>query len=164
MMMNGGRPLPKHSFPTSPCGCRGGRQGNLSVTIYTRGAPSWVSGFATRSWRLPLLSRLLSQAGSVKAPSRHVKGWKLPRETDGEDRNYREIGAKKWALRMLLTWEHAGILPNQSNPPKLTPFARHPMIPHWTPVPPTHGSALREPPSENLWLGGSSWQTFSKLL
>lgn len=27
---------------------------------------------------------------------------------------------------MLLTQEHAGILPNQSNPPKLTPLVRHP--------------------------------------
>lgn len=46
----------------SPCGCYGGREGNLSVTVSTRGAPSWVSGFAIESWRLPLPSRLLSRA------------------------------------------------------------------------------------------------------
>lgn len=56
---------------------------------------------------------------------------------------------------MLLTREHEGILPNQSNPPKLTPLVRRPMIPHGTPVPPTRGSALREPPRDILWFGGS---------
>lgn len=49
MMMNGSRPLPRHSFPMSPCGCYGGREGNLSVSVSTRGAPSWVSGFAIES-------------------------------------------------------------------------------------------------------------------
>lgn len=48
------------------------------------------------------------------------------------------ITGGKWVLGMLLTQEHAGILPNQSNPPKLTLLARPPMIPHGPDVPPLH--------------------------
>lgn len=49
MMMNGSKPLRRHSSPMSLCGCYGGLEGNLNVTIFTRGAPSWVSGFAIES-------------------------------------------------------------------------------------------------------------------
>lgn len=49
MMMNSSKPLARHSFPMSLCGYYGGREGNLSVTIFTRGVPSWVSGFAIES-------------------------------------------------------------------------------------------------------------------
>lgn len=49
MMMNGSKRLPRQSFPMSPRGCYGGHEGNLGVTISTRGAPSWVSGFAIES-------------------------------------------------------------------------------------------------------------------
>lgn len=154
IMMNGSEPPPRHM---SPCGYNVGREGNLSITVSTRGGlPSWVSGFAIGSWRLPLPSRLLSQA-ALKVQSRHGKRWKLRWKSDDEDKNYRGIGARKWVLRVLLTREHAGILPNQSNPPKLTLLVRHPMIPYGTHVPPTRGSALREPPRENLWFGGSLW-------
>lgn len=128
IVMNGSELLPRHM---SPSGYNVGHEGNLSINVSTRGGPSWVSGFAIESWRLPLPSRLLSQA-ALKVQSRHGKRWKLRWKSDDEDKNYRGIGARKWVLRVLLTREHAGILPNQSNPPKLTLLVRHPMIPYGT--------------------------------
>lgn len=69
--------------------------------------------------------KVVVRGGSL---STMLRDGKLRWESDGEDKNYRGIGAWKWVLRMLLTREHAGILPNQSNPPKLTPLVRRPMM------------------------------------
>lgn len=133
MMMNGSRLLPRRPFTHVAVQLLWWTWGQFKRhRIHQGGALSgkWLCGGKLTP---ATAVKVVVTGGSLSAD---VKRWKLPRESDGEDKRSREIGAGKWALRVLLTWEHAGILPNQSNPPKLTLLVRHPAVPPLNPCAP----------------------------
>lgn len=132
MMMNGSRLLPRRPFTHVAVQLLWWTWGQFKRhRIHQGGALSgkWLCGGKLTP---ATAVKVVVTSGSLSAD---VKRWKLPRESDGEDKHYGEIGARKWALRMLLTWEHAGILPNQSNPPKLTLLVRHSTVEPLCPPP-----------------------------
>lgn len=72
-MMNGSRPLSKHPFPMSPCGCLGGRQGNLSVTISTKGVALLGKWLCYEKLMPATAVKVFVTDRLLKAPSCHVK-------------------------------------------------------------------------------------------